>query len=185
MDKETFEEIIIETAKLSGSDMITVVGSQALHAVFESLPDIAILSNEVDVLFDKRDIAEKVDLELGEHSEFHAKWFCYVHALDPCADLPFPLGWRSNAISKQINREGISTECLFMAPEDLCASKLAVGRAKDLEFVANLVERALIETAAIRERIARLPEDYQKSDAEYMLGKVISHDLEFGGGFGF
>jgi len=49
----------------------------------------------------------------------------------------------------------------------------------------DLLDQSLVTPEAIRERIAKLPEDYQKTDARYMLSKVINHDLGFGAGFEF
>ena len=187
MEKSDLERILIETARLSDSHTLMVVGSQSLYGVLDELPNVAYLSNEVDILLETEDRINIVDERLGEHSAFYERNFCYAHVLEKNASMPFPVDWKERAIKKEIMMNDEKVQCLFMSPEDLCVSKLAVGRKKDLEFVFDLIAGGIVETPRLRERIEKLPEEYQKSDAEYMLRKIISLERtpSFGFGDGF
>lgn len=177
MRKEQFEKILNILAESSSAPEIFIVGSQALYGVLDEIPRVAFLSNEVDVLVSDEKTIDIIEKLVGITSEFYFEYGCYAHALDIKANLAFPQDWKTNAIVTTMMMSDIPVKCVFMSPADLCASKLAAGRKKDLEFVNWLLRESIVDSGEICGSIKNLPEKYQQSDAEYMLTKVVSQTI--------
>lgn len=78
------------------------------------------------------DMADAIDAQLGELSQFHDAFGFYVHGLS------IKTGWCVEA-------------------HDLAASKLVAFREKDREFVRVLIVENLIRPATLRRRLGALP----------------------------
>lgn len=174
MQKKDFEKTLFEVAKRSNSNAVIVLGSQALFAVTPSLPKVAHLSNEVDIFLKDEEKQLEVDLHVGADSEFSMKHGFYAHALEKGMEWPFPDGCWNRVIPKTISQKNETVTVLFMSPEDLCASKLAVGRDKDIEFVADALARKFVYAGSISEMIALIPEERIQKDPVHGLAKAMA-----------
>lgn len=103
-----------------------------------------------------RERAEKVNGAIGELSDFRARNGYYPEgiSLDTAS---LPAGWQDRAHGWPLVSSN-PANARFLDKHDLVVSKLVAFRAKDLEFVAALVETDLVEPDIIRERIALLPD---------------------------
>jgi hypothetical protein len=97
----------------------------------------------------------------GSDSDFDLERGYYVDMVKP--DLPrLPNGWEERAVRRTIGTidiDGRAAEVVAVFPEahDLAASKIAIGRAQDAEFLAALVQRRLLDRSLLEDRLASAP----------------------------
>ena len=157
MKRNEFEHAIRAAGAVLGVSEVLVIGSQALHAsVAGELPPEASRSVEVDVaaLRDDPDgrMADLIDGSIGEASMFHATFGYYAQGVVETTAV-LPKGWRERLVRfESPSTNGVVAWCL--EPHDLWVSKAIAGRPKDLEFCRALVDRSLVRTAHLRERLA-------------------------------
>ena len=94
MRKSDLIRLIGEYRRLSGEDLPTIVGSQALHAVVEILPEVARKSVECDFLLSVGNFGKRaeIDEKLGVFSDFQVETGFYADALG-LATVVLPDGW--------------------------------------------------------------------------------------------
>lgn len=136
-----------------------MIGSQALHASVEgALPPEASRSVEVDVAAMRDDadgrLADLIDGSIGEASMFHATFGYYAQGVVETSAV-LPKGWRRRLVRFETpGTNGVIAWCL--EPHDLWVSKSIAGRPKDLEFCRALLDRGLVRSVRLRERLARV-----------------------------
>ncbi len=122
-----------------------MVGSQAILALDQELPESLLVSVEVD-LYPKAspELADLIDATIGELSPFHQTFGYYAHGVGPATAI-LACGWESRLLEVcNENTRGVKGWCLH--PLDLAYSKLAAGRPKDLDFVQTLLQAGIIES---------------------------------------
>jgi len=157
--RSEFEHAVRAAAAVLGASEVLVIGSQALHAsVIGKLPEEAARSVEVDVaaLHDDRDgaKADLIDGSIGEASMFHSTFGYYAQGVVETTAV-LPAGWRKRLVRFQTRgTNAVVAWCL--EPHDLWVSKAIAGRPKDIEFCRALVERGLVRTDVLRDRLAKV-----------------------------
>lgn len=148
MKREQLEHVIRASGAVAECRDLVVVGSQAILGAFPEAPAALLASMEADVFpVDHPERADLIDGSIGELSPFHETFGYYAHGIQPDA-ITLPAGWRGRLVRvENQNTGGVAGWCL--SPADLAVSKLAAGRAKDLEFVAAMVTSGLVSPLAI------------------------------------
>ena len=156
MRRDQLEHLIRAAGDLLGEEEIIVIGSQAILA---STPrptaDALVRSMEADLLpFDDPDEAKAdlIDGVLGAGSLFDETHG--IHGDGVSANTPtLPTGWEGRLIDIcNANTRGVHGWCL--EPHDLLISKMAAGRAKDIEFCDAAVRQGFVRLEVLRDRLA-------------------------------
>ena len=95
MRKLDLFELIREINEISAEEKPIIVGSQAIHAIAENLPEIAQKSIECDFLFagGKGETRAAINKKLGVFSNFQLEHGFYADALG-LATVVLPTNWR-------------------------------------------------------------------------------------------
>ena len=154
MRRDQLEHLIRAAGSLIGDDTVIVIGSQAILATVPAPADEALLrSMEADLLPLDDPLEEKADLidgVLGAGSMFDDTHGVHADGVSITTPL-LPRGWRDRLVEiSNTNTNGIRGLCL--EAHDLVVSKLAAGRAKDIEFCDAAVRCGLVDPAVIAER---------------------------------
>lgn len=156
MTKSEFENLLCRAGGIARDRDFFLIGSQSLRGVCPAIPRDFPKTYEAD-LYPRRHPQAWAILrhELGSGSKFFDQNGYYLDCTDPgLATLPD--GWTERLIPFRTPRTGgVTAWCLD--PHDLFASKLAVWRAKDQQFLAAMLRHKLARPAVVRKRIADLP----------------------------
>ncbi|MCH7880320.1 MAG: hypothetical protein IIB69_01855 [Proteobacteria bacterium] len=154
MNKAQFEHTIRAAGSILGDSEVLVIGSQAIHASIDFKLDEAERSIEVDISSLNDADGSKADLidgSIGELSIFQDTFGYYAQGVTP-QTATLPDGWRGRLIPYLTpGTNGVTAHCL--EPHDLWISKAIAGRPKDREFCRALIDRNLIETKILRQRL--------------------------------
>ncbi len=164
MTREDGERALLEFAGFMKEPTVYVVGSQAIYGSFPDLDlGIVLASKDIDVF--TVPYYESWWLPVVERfasdSDFDLERGYYVDMVKP--DLPrLPNGWKERAIRRiigaiDIDGREVGVVAVFPEAHDLAASKIAIGRAQDLDFLAGLIERRLLDQRVLEGRLASAP----------------------------
>ena len=106
---------------------------------------------------DKPELADLINGNIGELTHFHDTHGYYAHGIEPEV-LVLAKGWQERLIPvTNENTQGATGWCLDV--HDLAFSKLAAGREKDLEFVAEMRKHHMLKSAKIESLLQASPEN--------------------------
>lgn len=163
MTRSELEHAIRAACDVSGDDELYVFGSQAILGQYPDAPEALRQSAEADVApVHAVDMADAIDAQLGELSQFHDAFGFYVHGLSIDAAV-LPAGWQKRAIAvRNDNTRNMTGWCV--EAHDLAASKLVAFREKDRDFVRVLIVETLIKPATLLRRLRALPDRPQVTE---------------------
>lgn len=176
MRKSDLFELIREINEISSEEIPIIVGSQAVHAVTEHLPEIAKKSIECDFLFvgGKTETRAEINKKLGVFSNFQIEHGFYADALG-LATVILPTNWRER-LQPFLDENGkVIAYCAEI--HDIAVSKLIAGREKDFQFLkdAFLIEIISIEEFLLRVRLVEsMPQSTVLTDRLEKLEKYLS-----------
>lgn len=173
MKRSDLEHILRASAAITGADQLVVIGSQALLGQFPDAPKSLTKSFEVDI-FTFRDAqdAALIDGSIGELSPFHTTFGYFAHGVaEETATLPN--GWKSRLIEvRSPMTAGATGLCLEV--HDLAISKLVAGREKDIEFISELLEHALVTEPVLVDRLAAtVLDDSRRESCRWRLKRIV------------
>lgn len=153
MQRSDLEHVIRASGDIAEDDEIIVIGSQSILGQFPNASARLLTSMETDVYpRNKPELADKIDGAIGEGSLFHEVNGYYAQGVGPETAV-LPEGWEQRLIDiNNENTRGVSGLCLEV--HDLTISKLVAARAKDLEFVQELVRCRMIKQPLLIERLS-------------------------------
>jgi hypothetical protein len=155
--RERADELVL--AKLA----LVSVGSQAILGAFPDAPQTMLTSVEADVFpRNHPELADEVDVAIGELSSFHETFGYYAHGVGP-ETVTAPRGWGERlvpVVGEQL--EGATGWCL--EPHDLVAAKMTAGREKDWHFIEEALRHRLVRPEILRERLHELPLPSERCD---------------------
>ena len=155
MRRSDLEHLIRACAGISGDDQIVVIGSQAILGAFPDAPESMLTLVEADVFPRQHpELADQIDVMIGELSHFHETFGYYAHGVGPETAIA-PNGWEERLIpvvGEQL--EGASGWCL--EPHDLVVAKMAAGREKDWYFIEEALRHRLVRPEILHERLREL-----------------------------
>ena len=180
LNKEQLIHVISAACRQLNCLEMYLLGSQAAYGSLDKLPEIAITSNEADLIPKKHpERAIEISGGMGEFTLFHKEFDYYAHGLE-FSEVTLPEDWKDNLVDisfkDDISGKTFTFYCLSLY--DLCASKLAAGRPKDFSFVKTILKAKHISYDEIKEAIAKIPDkkDSMKSKAERNL-KLIRRTI--------
>lgn len=180
MRRDQLEHLIRAAGDLLGETEIIFIGSQAILASIERpTADALVRSMEAGLLpFNDPDEtkADLIDGVLGAGSLFDETHG--IHGDGVSAATPvLPTGWADRLIDVcNANTRGVHGWCL--EPHDLVISKMAAGRAKDIEFCEAAVRQRLVHTQVLRDRLATT--DLDPPRRELISGWITAMDGRLG-----
>jgi hypothetical protein len=148
---------LVESARaLAQSRKVIVLGSASLLATFPEIGEQGLLDStyDGDLLLDpiSKEIASYLTESLGQGSLFRSERGYHADILHPTIVESLPPGWESRLVPMA------GFENVFaIDPYDLAATKLVVGREKDLTLVRGLLELGKISLGNLRERLNLMP----------------------------
>lgn len=174
MTRDQLEHAIRAACDVAEDTEVWVFGSQAILGEFPHAPEDLRTSIEVDMQPKNRpEMADFVDGALGELSQFHKTYDFYVHGL-LIDDEVLPQGWqhRAKPVVDEITTGGKIGWCV--EAHDLAASKLAVYREKDRDFVRTLLIEGMIVAEILIERInlLKIVEDLRERLLQWMQSTI-------------
>lgn len=170
MNRVQLEHVLRAAGAIANVDELIVIGSQAVLGWSDNPPLALLASVKVD-LYPKHapELADIIDGSIGELSPFHETFGYYAHGVGPQTAI-LPQGWEDRLLPlRNENTDGVTGWCLH--PLDIAISKLAAGRAKDLEYVALLAIEARLDKAELK-RLAGTLEEPHRTIVGQRLGQL-------------
>ena len=167
MRKADMVIILTKAAEVSGRTEFVIIGSQAIHGTRPDPEiDVVLRSNDLDLFplqgYGSRNVVyEELMLHLGQDSDFDLATGTYLEAV-PESLARFPPDWKARRLQEvagSVEIRGTTRDLIVIFPEihDLTVSKLAIRRAKDLEFLTGVVGLGLVERDTLRSRYEQAP----------------------------
>jgi hypothetical protein len=159
--RHELEHVLRAAGAVTDSFELIVIGSQAILAAVPDPPALLLVSEEADLYVPGReDLSVLIDGTIGELSPFHQTFGYYGHGVGPTTAI-LPVDWQSRLVElANPNTNGVRGLCL--SPVDVAYSKLAAGRAKDLDYCRELLRAGLVDDAHLVELINRCAEPEQR-----------------------
>ena len=153
MRLSALKHLIEATQALGHPQRIRVLGSSALLASF---PELGEPGQPLEISFDADLLIEPCDPQLaamlheavGEGSLFAQRTGYHADFLRPDIIETLAAGW----VSAVVRLEGLANASA-LAPVDVAAVKIRIGRPKDLQLCRHLIAGGLVAPAAIRARL--------------------------------
>ncbi len=161
MRKLDLFELIREINEISAEAKPIIVGSQAIHAITTTLPEIAQKSIECDFLFagGKSETRAEINKKLGVFSNFQLEHGFYADALG-LATVVLPTNWQER-LQPLLDENGeIIAYCAEI--HDVAVSKFVAGREKDFQFLKDAFWLEIISVDEFIKRV-RLVESMPQS----------------------
>jgi hypothetical protein len=166
MSREELDHILRAAGDLTGHTRFVLVGSAAIFAWFDTVPEVMTLSREADLYAsdvsdeDADRISDQLE-DIGHLSTFDETHGYYADGVGPhTAVLPWDWRERSRLYSSAATNGVVA---LVPHPEDIALSKLCAGREKDVDWVAAAHSSGLIDLNSVGQRVEKLP---GRSDAQ-------------------
>lgn len=154
MNLSALQHLIRAALSLAENQPVVVLGSASLLASF---PDLGKNEGPLSSTFDADLYPDPFDElvammwheALGENRSYYLRHGYHADVMRESITDTFPAGWRERLVPVP-GVEGARA----LDPHDLCATKILVGRPKDLSLVDFLWDGALIHAEMVRKRMA-------------------------------
>lgn len=162
MNADQLRHLLRAAARITGEREFIVIGSQAILGSHPDAPRTLRKSIEGDTYpKDRPEKSIEIDGAIGELSLFHQEFGYYAHGVTP-ETATLPHGWESRLVEFWVD-DPPGTLGLCLEKHDLAFSKLAAGRAKDLDYIRELLKHRLINRGKI-ERLIDAEENTELRD---------------------
>lgn len=177
MTREEFEHVVRAAAAIV-EDEIVVVGSQAVHGQFSSLPPALLVSRELDVYpRSAPERAAEIDGAIGDGSLFDSTYGYYAHGVGPETPTA-PAGWEERLLRVDLpplgQQPGVVAWCMEI--HDLVLAKLAAGRPHDVEFALEAISSHLADRQRLTMGLELLPARTRPVTTERLQGLLARID---------
>jgi hypothetical protein len=173
MNRDQFDHTIRAVGAILATDVVLVIGSQAIHGSTSIEIPEAQRSIEVDVSALEDDDGTKADLidgSIGELSIFQETFGYYAQGVTPETAI-LPRGWRNRLVPYESpSTNGVKALCLEL--HDLWISKAIANREKDHEFCSALLERNLVDRKVLLSRLKKV------SDLSPELNQLVKEAIK-------
>jgi len=153
--RDQFDHLIRAAAAITGDEVVTVIGSQAILGSWADgdLPAALVSSQEVD-LIPAGDLQEKRDLidgSIGEFSQFHEVFGVWAHGVAESTAV-LPAGWSQRLVRYESpGTRGAVALCLD--PHDLWIAKAIRADARDIAYCHALASSGRLNQTVLGERL--------------------------------
>ncbi len=160
MKRQDLDHLLRAAGDLTGHRRFVLVGSNAIFAWYDHVPERMMVSRELDLFaFDVSEtVAEEIsDLleNIGHLSVFDDTHGYYADGVGPQTAI-LPEDWRERSrLYAPLSAPNV--EALAPHPEDIAASKLCAGRDKDLDWVGAAHAAGFVDLDRVAARLDRLP----------------------------
>lgn len=157
MTLASLQHLVSEVRALAGDCQVIVLGSASLLASFPELGDSSgplTVTYDADLCpqpFDET-TALMIHESLGESGAFHLRHGYHADVLRDTIFETLPPGWRDRLISVP-GCQGV----FALDPHDLAATKLLVGRDKDIALVRHLGHTGRLSRQLVGQRLDLIP----------------------------
>lgn len=155
MKKELLLDLTRRVSDLIADELPVIVGSQAIFAVTDDVPENVKESIECDYLFASAEKIRRIISELGIFSDFQQTNGVFADPLG-LATVVLPAGWRDRL--QPLKDDTGETRAFCLELHDAAVSKLMAGREKDFAFIVALLQKDLIALETFVERAASIKE---------------------------
>ena len=151
--REAIDHILRAAGEVTGHRRFVLVGSAAIFAWRQVVPDEMLRTREADVFAldvsaeEAERIAFELDASLGQASLFDETFGYHCDGVGPETAI-LPAEWQIRAVEYGGPASGGVT-ALVPHPDDLCASKLCAGRPKDIDWVAAALRDGIVREATL------------------------------------
>jgi hypothetical protein len=161
MKRRDLDHLLRAAGEIAGHREFVLVGSAAIFAWHEHVPEPMNMSREVDLFASdvSREQAEEIsDLleNIGHLSQFDDTHGYYVDGVSPETAI-LPPDWRDRSKTYASGATNGVT-AIVPHPEDIAVSKLRAGRDKDVDWVQAAHAAGFIDRDRIAERIGAMPD---------------------------
>lgn len=158
-------------SRMFDTDVLVVVGSQALLVGWPNSPEGLRVSREIDAYpanwkvwedacnrsaapgTPSAESSEEIAALCGDGSTFHDQWGFYIDGVNGETS-PLPTGWQSRAVYKEgQNSNGTTVMVVAPCPEDILISKSLRLADKDKDFIELYNQFRPVDPKVMRERI--------------------------------
>lgn len=161
MNRSQLDHLLRAAGHATGQKVFVLVGSAAIFAWRDSVPHPMAMSREADLfafdvsLEEASRIADELDGDLGQQSQFDQTFGYYVDGVEPQTAV-LPTDWRDRGkIYSSLATDGI--EAIVPHPDDIALSKLCAGREKDIDWVRVGCLAGMIDPVGMAARVDLLP----------------------------
>ena len=159
MRRADIEHILRAAGTVTGKARFVLVGSAAVVAWRELVPDAMAISRDVDLFaYDTPDVdhvSDQLEGALGIASDFDRTFGYYCDGVG-AETAVLPSDWEDRAKEfSSPNTNGVTA--LVPEPNDIALSKLVVWRPKDVDWLKAAVGHAIVDPRVMRSRLRALP----------------------------
>jgi hypothetical protein len=159
MRRGKVEHILRAAGRITGQKTFVLIGSAAIVAWREVVPDALIISRDIDLFaYDSTDaerISEELEGSLGHASDFDNTFGFYCDGVGPETAI-LPTDWEERAKKfSNANTEGVVA--IVPEPNDIALAKLCASRPKDIEWLRAAKAHMIIDVPTMRARLSKLP----------------------------
>ncbi len=160
LNRARIEHILRAAGEVTGHKRFVLIGSAAIAAWREIIPDEMATSRDVDLFAidapDPERLSEDLDGSLGQASQFDQTHGYYCDGVGP-ETATMPSDWPSRAKTFQnANTNGVAA--LVPDPNDIALSKLCAWRPKDITWLRAAKGHGVIDADVMRMRISLMPD---------------------------
>jgi hypothetical protein len=187
IDPPDLRRAVCSVAEHFDTDVVHVIGSQALLVFRDDVPRDLRFSKEIDLYpanrrewearEDGREASEEIFALFGDGSEFHQAHGFFIDGVDETT-ARLPPDWADRATTRRFEcSDGRIVTAVAPAPDDLVAAKLFRGEEKDVVFAANCLRTGLAKPAKIQKSLEAMlvGEDLERCLRKLEHAKRLKH----------
>lgn len=164
MERSELEHLLRAAGEIIDERQFIVIGSQSILGKYPDAPEELLRSREADFIAKNKPERTMMLEAIGEASRFYETYGYYVDPVDSRTAV-LPKDWKSRLVNVcSPSTKGVTGLCLD--PHDLCISKLAAARDKDIEFVKAMIKHRMVDQDQLLALAAKVPnpeDDLQRS----------------------
>jgi hypothetical protein len=163
VNRAEFEHVVRAAADVVDDDIV-VIGSQAILSQHPDPPAELLRSAELGVFPRvKLDAADQIDGAIGDGSTFHETFGYFARRVGP-ETLTAPAGWEQRLIRIElpaVQRKRGTVVAWCIEKHDLALAKLAAGRPRDIDYVADALAAGLVDMDQLELGVDLMPKSHR------------------------
>lgn len=176
MEVDKVDHILRAAGEVTGRSRFVLIGSAAVFAWRQIVPEDMTATREVDLFACDVDpqeadrIAVELDGSLGQASQFDQSFGFYCDGVGPETAI-LPTDWEDRSIEYSNAKTGGVT-AIVPHLNDIAISKLCAGREEDFDWLGAALAADIIDLEEMRRLFARLPAHRPIPNEESLEGRL-------------